>query len=79
LQRTLPEVLADASNGLSPGLCRLLERLRSEWDTLDAAIDDIDQEIRVIADANENCQQLMTVPGIGCSRRWQRIRLPSGT
>src|SRR5215831_9881273 len=65
LQRALPDVLADAGNGLSPRLCRLLERLRGEWDTLDAAIDDTDEEIRVVSNETETCQQLMTVPGIG--------------
>jgi len=65
LRRALPDVLADATNPLSPRLSRLLERLRREWDTLDAAIADLDQEIRLITDEDEACRHLMTVPGIG--------------
>jgi transposase len=65
LRRALPEVLADADNGLSPRLCRLLAQLRGEWDELDGTIDDIDQEIRVMTAENDACRQLMTVPGIG--------------
>jgi transposase len=65
LRRTLPEMLEDASNDLSPRLCRLIAGLRAEWDWLDTAIDDIDRDVHQTTAADEVCRRLMTVPGIG--------------
>ena len=65
LGERFPEVLDNPALGLSVRFCRLLQQLRDEWRLLDDDIDDADQEIRSLAHADEACERLMQVPGIG--------------
>lgn len=64
LRKALPEILASCDD-LSPLIVRLIEELSEDWRRLDIWIDDITEEIEVLANEDACCQRLMTVPGIG--------------
>ncbi|MGH9424406.1 MAG: IS110 family transposase, partial [Thermoanaerobaculia bacterium] len=65
LVKRFPEVLDNPALGLSVRFCRLLQQLRDEWRLLDDDIEDVDQDILSLARADEACDRLMQVPGIG--------------
>lgn len=65
LERRLPEILADESNGLSPRLRRLIEDLREEWRDLDERIGALDAELVAVAKRDAACRRLCAIPGIG--------------
>ena len=65
LLERLPDVIANPAGALSPRFCQLLTRLREEWQGLDEAIHDIDQEIATLAREDEAFCRLTQVPGIG--------------
>ena len=50
---------------LSPRILRLLEDLAADWRRLDERIEAVSAEIEALAEQDESCQRLMTVPGIG--------------
>lgn len=65
IRRALPIILEDPENGLTALFRRLLEGLRQDLVELDRRVEELDQEIAVIAKADPLAQRLQTVPGIG--------------
>ena len=65
LRQQVPDILAKRIDVLSPRMIRIIEDLIGEWRRLDERIDHVTTEIEVLAQSNEGCRQLMTVPGIG--------------
>ena len=65
LERSLPEILAEESNGLSPRVRRLIEDLRAEWRALDERIAAFDDELVAVAKQEADCRRLCEIPGIG--------------
>jgi transposase len=65
LRRQLADILAKRTDVLSPRIVRIIEDLVGDWSHLDERIEDATDEIEALARGNENCRQLMTVPGIG--------------
>jgi len=61
----LPEVLADADNGLSERIRALLADMLAEWWELEQKITAIDRELVAEAKQSEACVRLREVPGIG--------------
>jgi len=43
----------------------MIEDLSADWRRLDERIEQVSEEVGVLACASESCRQLMTVPGIG--------------
>jgi transposase len=65
LRKALPEILASCGDALSPMIVRLIEELCEDWRRLDIWIEDLTEEIELLANEDACCQRLMTVPGIG--------------
>lgn len=65
LRKVLPDTLASDDKGLSPMIIRLIENLCEDWRRLDIWIDDLTEEIEILAHEDPCCQRLMSVPGIG--------------
>ena len=65
LRQQLPDILAKRIDVLSPRMIRIIEGLIGDWWHLDERIEHVTTEIEVLARGNEDCRQLMTVPGIG--------------
>jgi transposase len=65
LEKELPEILSDATSGLSPRLRQLISDQREEWQTLDDRIGAFDAEFMALAHADEAARRLASVPGIG--------------
>jgi transposase len=69
LEKELPEILSDATSGLSPRLRQLISDQREEWQTLDDRIGAFDAEFMALARADEAARRLASV-----HRRAQRDR-----
>ena len=65
LRKALIDILACGPVALSPRILRLLENLAVDWRRLDERIEAVSAEIEALAEQDESCQRLMTVPGIG--------------
>src|SRR5262245_2843806 len=65
LQRQLPEILATRTDVLSPRMIRIIGDLVADWSYLDDRVERVTDEIEAMVRADEACQQLITVPGIG--------------
>jgi transposase len=65
LRAELPGILATRSDVLSPRMLRLVGDLAGDWRRLDARIEDLSDEIEALAQQDQACVRLMTVPGIG--------------
>ncbi|MCP4315072.1 MAG: IS110 family transposase [Hyphomicrobiales bacterium] len=65
LRKVLPEILGSCDDVLSPMIVRLIEELSDDWRRLDIWIDDLTEEIELLANEDTCCRRLMTVPGIG--------------
>lgn len=65
LRQQLPDILAKRIDVLSPRMIRIVEDLIGEWRRLDERLDHVTTEIEALAQQDESCQRLMTVPGIG--------------
>lgn len=65
LRKALPEILGTCSDLLSPRMVRMIADLSEDARRLDARIEDVTAEIEALAKADEDCQRLMSVPGIG--------------
>ena len=65
LRRALPNILNADDTDLSPRMVRIIADLSQDWRRLDERIEDVTAEIGALAQADEGCQRLMTVPGIG--------------
>ena len=75
LRAELPGILATRTDALSPRMLRTLEDLSADWRHLDARIEGLSSEIEALARQDQGCERLMTVPGIGPIRSWQRLLL----
>jgi transposase len=65
LRQQLPQILATRTDVLSPRMVRIIGDLMTDWKYLDERIEGVTDEIEALAHADEGCQQLITVPGIG--------------
>ncbi len=65
LRRALPEVLEDASNGLTQVFRRLLNRERQHLRELDAHIDALTAELTALSKQDDRVVRLQTAPGYG--------------
>ena len=65
LRRALPEVLADAGNGLSDPFRRWLERERRQLLELDAHLAELTAELTALSRQDDRLQRLQTAPGFG--------------
>jgi len=64
LRHALPDILANRADVLTPRM-NMIEDLAGDLHHLDQRIDEVTGEIETLADNDEACQRLMTVPGIG--------------
>jgi len=64
-ENAMPDILADAENGLSVRMRDLLRRLRERWRAVDIEVDEVTGLLRAIGSQSELCQRALTVPGIG--------------
>lgn len=65
LRKALHDILAAGPAELSPRILYLLEDLAADWRWLDERIESVSAQIEALAEQDESCQRLMTVPGIG--------------
>jgi transposase len=65
LRAELPRILATPPDVLSPGMVRVIRDLAEDWRRLDERIDQLSNEIAVLARQDAGCERLMSVPGIG--------------
>src|SRR5215218_2673358 len=65
LRQALPDILANRTDVLTPRMVRLIEGLVQDWHHLDERIDAVTDEIGALIAADEACQRLMSVPGVG--------------
>jgi len=65
LRKALPEILSSKSDALSPRMISLIGELIQDWRRLDDRIASVSTEIEAMANRDESCQRLMSVPGIG--------------
>lgn len=65
VRRQLPLILEDAENELSPLFRELLNELYEEMVHLDLRVEKLEQKLERVAVNNEDCQRLLTIPGIG--------------
>jgi transposase len=65
LRKALPAILSSPIDVLSPRMVRLIADLSEDWRRLDERIQAVSTEIETLAENDDSCQRLMTVPGIG--------------
>ncbi len=65
LRAELPGILATRADVLSPRMLRVIEDLAADWRRLDERIENLSGEIAALAQQDEGCARLMSVPGIG--------------
>jgi transposase len=65
LRKMLPEILGSTTDVLSPRMAGLIAGLAQDWRRLDERIAAVSAEIEALARQDENCQRLITVPGVG--------------
>jgi len=65
LRKAIPNILEDAENSLSSYFRDLLRELYEEIVHFDERIETIELKLKVISEQNEDCQRLLTIPGIG--------------
>src|SRR5512146_3296931 len=65
LRKSLPLLLEDAEQKLSPRLRWLLQRLWQEWKQLDTDIETITDEIERVSNEDALCRRLRQIPGFG--------------
>ena len=65
LRNSLFPILQNRKDEISPRMNDLIVGLYGDWQGLDERIEAITNEIEMISKSEENCQRLMSVPGIG--------------
>jgi transposase len=65
LRQVLPDILARRTDVLTPRMTHMIEGLMQDWHHLDERIDAVTEEIGALVAADEACQRLMSVPGVG--------------
>ena len=64
LRKALPEILSSDTGALSPRMVGLIADLAQDWRRLDERIAAVSAEIEALAEQDDSCQRLMTVPGL---------------
>ena len=65
LRNALPQLLEDAENGLTADFRVLLDGLKQDLVTLVERVDDLDKNIKTLANSNPAAKRLQQIPGIG--------------
>jgi len=65
VRKEIPLILEAANNGLSDLFRELLMALYEELVHLDARVDVLEQKLLLQSQQNEDCQRLLTIPGVG--------------
>src|SRR6266481_3193464 len=65
LRKALPDILSSNNDALSPRMVTLIAELAQDWRRLDERIAAVSDEIESLAEQDEACQRVMTVPGVG--------------
>jgi transposase len=65
LRKALSEILSSDTGALSPRMVGLIADLAQDWRRLDERIAAVSAEIEALAEQDDSCQRLMTVPGVG--------------
>uniref|UniRef100_UPI002630E165 IS110 family transposase n=1 Tax=uncultured Kiloniella sp. TaxID=1133091 RepID=UPI002630E165 len=65
VRATIPDILEDATNALTPLFRTLLNELYEEMVHLDERIVVLEQKLQAISVQSEDVQRLLTVPGVG--------------
>jgi transposase len=65
LRKALPDILSSYTDALSPRMVNLITELVQDWRRLDERIAAVSAEIESLAEQDEGCQRMMTVPGVG--------------
>lgn len=65
VRREIPFILEDAGNELSHIFRELLSELYDEMVHLDKRIKNIENKLELFCAQNENCQRLLSIPGVG--------------
>ncbi len=65
VRKSIPEILEDAENTLTPLFRSLLQELYDELVHLDKRIESIEHKLTVICSDCADAQRLMTIPGVG--------------
>ena len=64
-RKAIPLILEDAGNGVTPLFRELLQELYEELLHLDERIVALENKLKSISQVNEDCQRLLTIPGVG--------------
>lgn len=65
VRKQLPLILEMADNGLSDLFRELLSELYEELVHMDSRVNEIEKKLAGISAQNEDCQRLLTIPGVG--------------
>lgn len=65
IRKAIPGILEDAENTLSSFFRELLRELYDEMVHLDERISTLEQKLKMICVQSEDCQRLLTIPGVG--------------
>jgi transposase len=65
LQAALPEILSQNSELLSPRMLSVIAELSGDLRHLNDRLEEVTDEIKELAESDDACQRMMTVPGIG--------------
>ena len=65
LRKAIPDLLEDAENTLSSYFRELLRELYDEIVHFDERIETLELKLKVLSEQNEDCQRLLTIPGVG--------------
>lgn len=65
VRKEIPCILEDASNELTVIFRDLLDDLYNEMVHLDDRVEILENKLKIICKENENCQRLLTIPGVG--------------
>ena len=65
LNNSFETILEERSDEISPRMRRILIGLHGDWLWMDDRIDAVSKEIEQISRTEENCVNVMTIPGIG--------------
>jgi transposase len=65
VRKAIPGILEDAENGLTSRFRELLSELYDEMVHLDERISTLEHKLAIICAHSEQCQRLLTIPGVG--------------
>lgn len=65
MAREMPKLFTDERSTLSPRMRTILQQLGNEWCGLETNIAHVTKEIEAIAAADEGCQRLLAILGVG--------------